>query len=274
MNSFATKITILCFAASYAVTFALELWRLKSPGPVARVVALGFAAAGLFAHVSYLIINRQSLPLGSPTGSLLLIALILAVFYLFEAVHHFRIAWAIFVLPVVLALIGLAVITHDDNEVRGVAASWKYFWGVTHGTLLILAAVGVSVGFIASVMYFVQLRRLQAKIAPGQGLTLFNLERLEQMNRRAILWSFPFLTAGLLAGFALQVYDGLLLQDWFNPRIASVIGLWVVFAILLYLRYRVHVRGRALALWTMVAFAILLVALISPPHVFEPGAQP
>ncbi len=274
MNSFAGKITVLCFVASYAVTFALELWRLKRPGPAARFVALGFAAAGLFAHATYLIMKSQALPLGTPTGSLLLIALILAVFYFFEAIHHFRIAWAIFVLPIVLILIALAVITEDATAMPRADSGWKYFWGVAHGTLLILAAVGVSVGFIASVMYLVQLGRLRAKVAPNQGLTLFNLERLELMNRRAILWSFPFLTAGLLAGFALQVYDGFLLQDWLNPRIAAVVGLWVVFAILLYLRYRVHVRGRALAIWTMIAFAIFLIALVSPPHVFAPGAQP
>ena len=272
MNSFAAKITILCFAASYAVTFALELWRLRQPGTITRVVALGFAAAGLFAHVTYLVV--QSLPLGSPSGSLLLIALILAVFYVFEAVHHFRIAWALFVLPIVLTLIGLAVVTGGATDVPEIDPSWKYFWGVTHGTLLILAAVGVSVGFIASVMYLVQLWRLRAKVAPNQGLTLFNLERLELMNRRAILWSFPLLTAGLLAGFALQVYEGIFMQGWLSPRIASVLGLWIVFAILLFLRYRVHVRGRALAIWTMVAFAIFIVALVSPPHAFGPGAQP
>ncbi|MSQ96064.1 MAG: hypothetical protein EXR98_16125 [Gemmataceae bacterium] len=268
MLTWIEKITVTCFAASYAVAFGLELWHLFRPRPILRFVALGFGGAGLFAHVIYMTV--QSVPFVSPTGSMLLLALILSVFYVGEAIHHQRVAWALFVLPLVLGLIGLAVLVQTQSPPT---EGWQSFWGIAHGTLLMLAAVGVSVGFIASVMYLVQLRRLQAKLPPNQGLPLLNLERLELMNRRAILWSFPLLTAGLLAGFALQLYNGMLLQDLFSVRIVSVLGLWLVFAILLYLRYRVHVRGRQLALWTMFAFAILVLALVSS-HDFSKGVGP
>jgi ABC-type uncharacterized transport system permease subunit len=270
MLTFLEKVTVVCFAASYGVAFGLELWHLFRPRHIQRILALGFGAAGLLAHIIYM--AGQSPPLGSQTGSLFLLALILAVFYVGESIHHARVAWALFVLPVVLGLIGLAVVMPGQSEATPPAL--RSFWGWTHGALLILAAVGVSVGFIASVMYLVQMRRLHAKVAPGQGLPLDNLERLELMNRRAILGAFPLLTAGLLAGFALQLYNGFSLQDWLNPRILSILGLWGVFAILLYLRYRVHVRGRQLALLTMLAFAILMFALISPPHSFVPGGGP
>jgi ABC-type uncharacterized transport system permease subunit len=267
MQSFFEKISVLCFAASYGVAFALELWHLLRPRPILRIVALGFGGAGLFAHVAFLIVQCfvvEKLPLGSPTGSLLFLALILAVFYVGEAIHHRRIAWALFVLPLVLGLIGLALLLHDPAA----PASWQSIWGVAHFVLLILAAVGVSVGFVASVMYLVQLRRVQAKLAPNHGVPLLSLERLELMNRRAILWAFPFLTGGLLIGIVLQVTTGV--QNWLSLRILSVVCLWVVFAILLYLRYWVHVRGRQLALWTMFAFAILVIALISS-HSFAGG---
>jgi ABC-type uncharacterized transport system permease subunit len=271
MQSFFENISVLCFAASYGVAFALELWHLLRPRPILRLVALGFGAAGLFAHVGFLVVQclvvEKRLPLGSPTGSLLFLALILAVFYVGEAIHHRRIAWALFVLPVVLGLIGLGVLLHDPSA----PASWQSIWGVAHYVLLLLAAVGVSVGFIASAMYLVQLRRLRNKLSPNRGLPLFNLERLELMNRRAILAAFPLLTAGLLAGIVLQISYGI--EDWFSLRILSVVCLWIVFAILLYLRYFVHVRGRQLALWTMFAFAILVVALISP-HSFMQGGGP
>src|SRR5713101_1058377 len=151
MLTFLEKVTVLCFAASYAVAFALELWHLARPRPIHRILALGFGGGGLFAHVIYMAV--QSLPLGSPTGSLLFLALILAVFYVGEAIHHRRIAWALFVLPLVLGLIGLAVLLPAPAE----AVSWQSFWSIGHGILLLLAAVGVSIGFIASAMYLVQL---------------------------------------------------------------------------------------------------------------------
>jgi ABC-type uncharacterized transport system permease subunit len=271
MLTFIDNVSVMCFAASYATAFALELWHLFKPRPIQRLIAFGFAAAGLFAHVIYLIAQslvEHKLALGSPTGSLFLLALILATFYVSEAIHHGRIAWALFVLPVVLGLIGVGVLVQKPNSLT--TPTLQSFWVATHVILLTLAAVGVSVGFIASTMYLVQLRRLQAKRLATPGLTLLSLERLETMNRRAILWSFPLLTAGLLAGFALQTNYG---SDWFTLRVLSTVGLWVVSAILLILRYRVHVRGRQLALWTMFAFAILVLALVSS-HDFAQGGGP
>jgi ABC-type transport system involved in cytochrome c biogenesis permease subunit len=117
------------------------------------------------------------------------------------------------------------------------------------------------------------MRRLQAKLPPGRGLLLLSLERLEQMNRRAILAAFPLLTMGLAAGLVLQANSGLFREQWLSPRIWSVVGLWLVFAILLYLRYRVHVRGRQLAWLTIGAFLILVVALVFP-HSFSEGVMP
>lgn len=267
MLTFLAKITVLCFAASYATAFALELWHHFRPRPILRIVALGFAGAGLFAHLAYLVM--QSVPLGSSTGSLFFLAMILAAFYVGETLHHQRIAWALFVLPLVLGLIGLGLLVQESTG--NMTASWGDFWINAHIVLLLLAAVGVSVGFIASVMYLVQLRRLRAKLAPNQGMPLFSLERLELMNRRALLSAFPLLTVGLLIGIILQFSAGV--RDWLSLRVLSVACLWLVFAILFYLRYRVHVRGRQLALWTMFAFAILVVALVSS-HEFDPGETP
>jgi ABC-type uncharacterized transport system permease subunit len=46
-----------------------------------------------------------------------------------------------------------------------------------------------------------------------------------------------------------------------------------VFAILLYLRYSLHVRGRRVALLTIAAFVLLLVTL-AVPHTLSAGGGP
>jgi ABC-type transport system involved in cytochrome c biogenesis permease subunit len=149
------------------------------------------------------------------------------------------------------------------------------FWGLIHGILLLLAGVGISVAFVASVMYLVQVRRLQAKLAPSHGMKMMSLERLEAMNRKAILWAFPLLTAGLIAGALLQWHQGNFLAGWESPKIVSALGLWCVFTILLYLRYGTHARGRQVALLTLLAFAIMMCALVSPVHPFvQAGGGP
>src|ERR1043166_2094137 len=233
---FFEKVELFCFAASYTVALGLELVHLFSPRPILRYVGLGFGLAGLLAQLIYL--GVQPVSLFSPTGSLLSLALILTVFYIYGTVHHSRLAWGLFVLPLILALIGLAFVLRGDAGSAATDRDWTRIWGVTHGILVLLAAVGVCVGFIASLMYLVQLRRLQAKVAPGQGMKLLSLERLQAVNRRGILWAFPLLTAGLLVGIARQVELGTFGAGWDSPRIPSSLSLLGLFSLRAVLPHR------------------------------------
>ncbi len=266
------KISEVCFAASYGVALALELFHQFRPRPVLRLLALFFGGAGLFAHSVFIAVNP--LPLETAFGSLVLLAWVLAVFYLYGSLHHRRVAWGLFVLPLILGLVLLAELFHPTGP-RPAEVSWelfslqgRHFWPAVHGILVLLAAIGVCVGFVASVMYLVQVHRLRVKTAPRRGVKLLSLERLEMMNRRALLVAFPLLTAGLLLGVVLLLHGGERGGGW--ARIVSVGGLWVVFAVLLYLRYRVHARGRQVALLTIFAFALMLLSLIAV-HPFAAG---
>ncbi|HEV3260172.1 MAG TPA: cytochrome c biogenesis protein CcsA [Gemmataceae bacterium] len=270
------RITVFCFGASYACALVLELVQLCWPRPVQRWLATGFAGAGLLAHTLFLLARPPAL--ASPFWSMLFLAWILAVFYLYGSVHHRRVAWGVFVLPVVLGLTVLA--GRLDRPEAAPEASWWHgllsirgeaFWVTAHIGLLLLAAVGVCVGFVASVMYLVQAWRLKAKMLPGQGVRLLSLERLEAMNRRAVNLAFPLLTAGVLVGAALMLQRPDQLREWSDPKVWGAMVLWVVFAILFYLRYGVHVRGRRLALLTIMAFALLVFTLAAPHPVVQGG---
>jgi ABC-type transport system involved in cytochrome c biogenesis permease subunit len=271
-------LTIFCFGASYSTALALELFQLVWPRTVQRWLSLAFGAAGLLAHTLFLAFHPLSL--SSQTGSMLFLAWILATFYLYGSLHHARLAWGVFVLPLVL---GLTILASLATNPATAASSWlaeldslrgRTFWAIVHGSLLLLAGVGVSVGFLASIMYLVQARRLKAKMPPGHGLRLLSLERLEQMNRRAIVWAFPLLTAGVLVGVALMVPQTQEpVWDWSDPKILGTIALWLVFAVLLYLRYGIHLRGRRVAQLTIVAFVLLMITLAST-HTSVPGGGP
>jgi ABC-type transport system involved in cytochrome c biogenesis permease subunit len=271
-------ISMTCFGASYAVALALELLQLLRPRMIQRLISLGFGSAGLLAHTLYLghtfFFKGHGPPLSSPSGSMLFLAWILAVFYLYGSLHHRRLAWGAFVLPIVLGLTGLAAVLARaaglDERPEGFP---QEVWGIIHGGLLLLAAVGVCVGFVASVMYLIQARQLKAKVLPGQGVRLLSLERLEAMNRRAINLAFPLLTAGLLVGIALMLQAGRPLRDWTALKIVSTSVLWLVFTLLLYLRYGVHLRGRHLALVTIMAF-VLLVCTLAFSHSFVQEGGP
>jgi ABC-type transport system involved in cytochrome c biogenesis permease subunit len=269
-------VTHACFGLSYLIALVLELARLIWPraGGGWRLAALAFGAVGLLTH-TYYIIAQQPTP-AAPSGSLLLLAWVLALFYFYGTIHHARQAWAVFVLPVVIGLLGLSylLLRSDDTSPPMDVLRWlsgDRFWGAVHGTLILLASVGVSVGFLASIMYLVQARRLRNKVNPGRVVPLFSLERLETMNRRALNLSFPLLTAGLLVGL-LIVRHGIG-ENLLSLKVVSTAGLWIVFLVLVYLRYGADVPSRRLAMLSIAAFALLLVALATA-HPFASGSVP
>jgi ABC-type uncharacterized transport system permease subunit len=266
-------ITHACFGLSYLVAFGLELAQLYRPRSVYRIAGLVFGAAGLFAHSLYVTLHQPT-P-AAPYGSLLLLAWVLALFYLYGTIHHARQAWAVFVLPVVIGLVGLslALASTAGNAPPLDIPAWlsgPRFWGAVHGTLILLASVGVSVGFLASVMYLIQARRLRKKRPPFGGVSILSLERLETMNRRALNTAFPLLTVGLLVGGLILRHEHGLSDNWLSLKVLSTAGLWVVFLVLLYLRYGAHVPGRRLAGLSIVAFVLLIVAL-GTAHPFADG---
>jgi hypothetical protein len=119
-------------------------------------------------------------------------------------------------------------------------------------------------------MYLIQARRLRRKIAPGTVVPMLSLERLETMNRHAINWAFPLLTAGLLVGTLLLPQAPAPGDSWLSIKILSTTGLWVVFLVLLYLRYGAHVPARRLAALSIASFGLLIVALAAA-HPFAVG---
>ena len=253
MPIFLQQVTYACFGFSYLLAFLLELAQFAWPR--LRWAGWAFGLAGLFAHSIYLVAQRPGL--GSPHGSLLAVAWVVTIFYLYGTLHHARHAWAIFVLPMIL---GLVIVARLKINAQPNAEHWlnpERLWGAVHGILVLLAAVGVCVGFLASIMYLIQANRLRRKMNPLSSFKMLSLERLEAMNRRAIMIAAPLLTLGLILGlFLLQPSQSLI-----SLKVVGTISLWIVCILLLYLRTATHVPARKLALLTIAAFVMMLFAL-------------
>jgi len=260
-------ITHACFGLSYLTALVLELIRQARPGRGVRIASLLFGIAGLVAQTIFLILRTPN-P-ATAYGSLLLLAWVLAIFYLYGSIHHWSQAWALFVLPVVILLVALSFAWHGDDAAIGSWFSAEHFWGTIHGILVLAASVGITVAFLASMMYLVQARRLRMKRNPLGGMRLLSLERLETMSRRAINIAFPLLTAGLLLGVIRAPATGNA-ADWTETKIIGTVGLWAVGLLLVYLRYGAHLPPRRLAYLTIVAFGLMLLTLVAS-HPFAAG---
>ena len=269
-------VSVFWFLASYLCAFGLECRRLYRRTQLNRALTLLFAVAGLVAHTVYLA-NRHPQtampPLLSSTHDWLLVLAWMAVLvYLFLAIADRELALGVFLLPVVLVLVGTAYfVSRDPNqlvretpEMREAAGR---VWAMLHATLLVFGIAAVLFGFVLSLMYLVQHRRLKHKHPRGEGLTLPNLERLVRLNKWAVVLALPLLTMGLLAGVALA---------WFAPGrpgslaltdpvvIVSGIAWLVLVAFFAWFAATPARRtsGKQVAWLTVVAFGFLLVTLL------------
>ena len=261
-------ITHFCFGLSYLTAFGLQIYGTVQPVRWSRFTGVFLAVAGLLAHTIFLAYHQPT-P-ASPYGSLLLLAWVFAVFYLYGVLHREPYPWAAFVLPLVLVLVLMSAVFIEKGHEDGSWFSGEHFWGMFHGLLLLAASVGITIGFLASVMYLVQSWRLKRKLNPIGGMRLLSLERLERINRQAVNIAFPLLTVGLLLGGMRAWQNPHDTGSWTALKITSTVGLWLVGLLLMYLRYGAHLPGRRLAWFTILAFVLMLVALIAS-HPFVPG---
>ncbi len=280
---FLSGISVVCFAASYAVALALEVSRLFFRVPVRLVVMLGFAAAGLFAHTVYLTLRAQgSLATNNPLSSwhdwYLLAAWILAAAYLGLAATRPRTTVGLFMLPLVLLLVGVAWLFPGDVSFPRERAS--VIWGIVHGALLLLGTVAVSFGFVAGLMYLVQSWRLKHKLPPQAGLKLPSLEWLQKVNRQSLAYSSIFIAAGLLAGIVLNATKSAgpgAGVPWTDSVVigSAALLVWLLAASIFEWLYKPAQQGRKVAYLTVASFVFLAMVMallmISSDHASPRG---
>lgn len=263
-----SRVSIVCFAASYGVVLGLELARLWLKLPIRIWMLLLGAVAGLAAHTIYLLMRMQGavggLPLSSWYDWLLVAAWIVAAAYVFMLGARPQTNIGVFLLPIVLGLIALAYPYRDQPAFARDQALWA--WGIAHGMALLMATVVMSLGFAAGVMYLTQSYRLKHKTPLGKGIRLPSLEWLQWINQQSLFYSTFFVTLGLLAGLVLNVVkqrtDGQAVP-WTDSVVLSsgaMLG-WLLTATIFEFTYKPAQQGRKVAYLTLASFLFLVLSL-------------
>jgi ABC-type uncharacterized transport system permease subunit len=264
-------ISVFCFAASYTLALALEVTRLWFRSGVRGALMLGFAGAGLLAHtlfLAYRAATASGAPLSSAFDWYLLAAWVLVAVYLYLMYYHPTAAIGIFLLPVVLAMVGMAQLSDREPFPQDPAAQ---FWGIVHGVFLLFGYVAVTVGFIAGVMYLLQANRLKRKQLSA-GLRLPSLEWLDRINGRAIVLSAVLVAAGFASGMVLNAVNHRHELDyvpWNDPVVWRLGGMvaWLIIAALFSQLYRPANHGRKVAYLTVASFVFLAFTVALRPFV-------
>lgn len=259
-------VSIVCFAASYAVSLTLEVSQLFVKIGVRRPLTLGFAGAGLLVHTVYLALHptEGGAPLSSWYHWCLAVAWVVAAVYLLLTLSRPQASLGIFLLPLVLSLLGLAHLfrglPHFSNDQ---ATGW---WATLHGVALLLGTVVVFIGFSAGLMYLLQVYRLKQKRPPQKGLRLPSLEWLQRANESSLIVSSLFVGIGLVTGIALDLTKyqvDSIGQIWTDPVVwsSAVLLLWLIIALVFNAAYKPARQGRKIAYLTVASFVFLILAL-------------
>jgi ABC-type transport system involved in cytochrome c biogenesis permease subunit len=278
--------TILCFATSYTISLLLEASRLVFQIPSRFLLLVGMTAAGWLAHSVFLFeqvtteaATRGVVPLSSWHDFCLVAAWFIAGAYLGLSVRRPANTVGIFVLPLVLALVGAAIVVRDVGGFPPQRALST--WRVVHGIALSLGTAAVTLGFATGTMYLVQAYRLKHKLLPRQGLRLPSLEWLQRFNRESLVISTCLLAIGLLSGVVLNLGhrsgDSSTVR-WTDPVVlsSSVLFAWLLAIVVFEACYRPARQGRKIAYLTLASFLFLLLVLgfvLAGEHATESPAQ-
>ncbi len=278
------RLSVLCFAGTYALALLAELARFVVRGSIRWYVTFGLTALAWLVQTVFLINIAAKRPLIAPVTtafeSMMTLSWIVALIGLYLMARSPKpVAVGLFVLPLVLGLVvaagWFAPRQSDWNDWGGTIA----FWGRVHGIFLLVGAVFTCVAFFMGLMYLAQIRRLKAKRPSRTGLVLPSLEQSERIHRAAVTMAFPLLTFGLLIGVILswKTRDPAAALPhtlhWTDPKVLAGLFMWLAFAVLLHARFRPTMRGRGMMVLTIVAFAFMVFAWVGVEALKLPTAH-
>lgn len=262
-----SRISLSCFAFSYAITMILEISRIFFRVPVRWAVIVLITVAGLFAHGTFIWLKMNTADGGTPVASwqqwCLIVSLGLAIIYLIIALRRPENAFGVFFLPVILALILIAMAADDTT---GFDKTHTTTWSAIHGFSLLAGTISVALGFVAGIMYLIQAYRLKHKLPPRAGFRLPSLEWLQNSNRRTLWLSTALLAIGLLSGIIINIQRHAGSEagiPWTNAAILSSAALfmWLIATSIFEYVYRPARQGQKIAYLTIASFVFLAFVL-------------
>ncbi len=168
---------------------------------------------------------------------------------------------AVFILPLLTLILAWAIC----------ASAWTYrpfqldslspVWTAVHLAGVYLGTLGCAVAAVAGVMYLVVQRQLKAKRNPRGLLRLASLESLEHLITQSATLGFALMTVGLVSGVVILRHEHDVLGPgwWYSPKVVIAFAAWLVYAVVMNVRYATAFRGRRAAWLAIGGFVLLLV---------------
>jgi len=242
----------------YGVGLLYSLLLLSKRGNVLAKVVEPAVGLGLIFHFvslveSTVIIGHLSLASIHYSESMLAF-LAMVVFFIFFTAYR-TVSPGIVIFPIVFLLTFASAIGQKPFTLT--SPLMRSSWIFVHVVLIFTGYAGLFLSFGASLLYIVQERALKSKHSEALRGWLPSLQTIDDIGYHALLFGFPFMTLGLVAGSVLAIgkYGPLFFYD---PKILLSFMMWAVYLLLLYTRWSSGWRGRRAAVLATFAFVIAL----------------
>jgi ABC-type transport system involved in cytochrome c biogenesis permease subunit len=266
--------------ALYGMTTALVLAPFVFGRAAPRVLTIALPCAGAAFHV---VAISQLTPLGlGPALSMIAFCLVLLQLASERLLRGSAVSF--FASPLATGLVGLAILSGLTPDAAMSGEFARSAWFVLH---VVLSALGIALmvlAFIAAALYLLQFRELKSRRF-GQVFQLFPpLERLDRLNRFALVAGFPALTIGVLLalGYGAQFSSGSGAGGMgaiggaglhaAKAQIVWGIFTWVVLGWAVWVRVVRHWAGRRAALASIAGFGAVLLVYVAL-KLAQPGAE-
>jgi ABC-type transport system involved in cytochrome c biogenesis permease subunit len=245
----------------YACAFIAYSLHFARRTPVSARLATTMLAAATLAHT--FIIGMRTMQVGQvpvfdATSATSMFVWLLAVAYLYTEVTTEERAMGVFILPLIVALQAIPAFK-PTAEIRSSVLRGPLF-GI-HVSSLLFAYASFALAFVIGMTYVLLFKEIKTKHLGVFYARLPSLQVLDQMNQRAIVVGWVFLTIGLIAGviYAVQAHiPAMSIQD---PKIFVALICWVVYSFELFAARRIGWAGRKAAYLSALGFAIVLLNL-------------
>lgn len=194
-------------------------------------------------------------PLSNLYESVVFFAWSIVLIYLLIDIRLRQRAVGAFVVPFALLAMCWAQLRGND-AIEPLVPALQSNWLTYHVVTCFLGYAAFAIGCAVSIMYLVKSAAGQSENG-GAGDFLPSLKQLDELNYKAIMIGFPFLTLGIVTGAAWANYAWGTYWSW-DPKETWSLIVWFVYAAFLHARLTRGWSGKIAAVMSIVGFAVTL----------------
>jgi ABC-type transport system involved in cytochrome c biogenesis permease subunit len=274
------NLLLLVLYATAGVVYAVHFARRQPSLGRAATTILMFAALAHTFLIGMQTMEVRHVPVMSASTAISTFVWLLTLSYLYLELSTDERAMGMIIMAIVVAL-QIIPTAHPGTESQNPVFESKWFW--VHIASLLFAYASFALAGVLGLTYMLQFKEIKKKHLGYLYTRLPNLQILDDMNSRAVMIGWLFLTIGVAVGYVWAAQARSLAPGDPNvnamsitdPKVFGAVLTWAVYSFAVFARQKLGWNGRRAAWLSALGFAIILLNFVpvsyfvTNSHTFE-----